>query len=235
MYNFYGEHQYLDVLLIFVVFLLGSVPFGYIFTRIFIGKDIRSLGSSNVGATNVTRNAGKLAGVLTLLCDMLKGFLAVVIASLYVYYVKSDGSSVDAGDPQQLPSSQIFQFMGNISHIMVLFACFFVLLGHFYPPWLKFKGGKGVATFFGLLLGLNLHLFLFASLCWLIVFAIFKISSLAAIITMLLTALFCIIFSRVFDPGGNSTNLAYAITIFAIMIIAKHHSNIKNLLAGQEK
>ena len=118
-------------------YLLGSLPFGLILTKIFLHKDIRNLGSGNIGTTNVLRTGSKFLALTTLLLDLLKGFVSVFITQLY------------------------FESLTTYSALI----CF---IGHIYPVWLKFKGGKGVATYLGVILALSYEFFLIFGACWII-------------------------------------------------------------------
>ena len=134
------------VLIIFLSYLSGSLPFGLILTKIFGGQDIRKIGSGNIGATNVLRAGNKLLAISTLFLDALKGFIPVIIAQQYF--------------------SELVQL-----------SCLLAFLGHIFPVWLKFKGGKGVATYLGILLALSIQLGFLFMFTWLVVSLIFKYSS----------------------------------------------------------
>ena len=144
-------------------YLLGSIPFGLLLTRAAGGPDIRAIGSGNIGATNVLRTGNKVLAAATLLCDMLKGTIAVLAAARY------------GADP-------------------ALAAALGAFLGHLFPVWLKFKGGKGVATYIGLLIGLHWPTALFFCIVWLVVAAATRYSSLAALVASALTPLATLVF-----------------------------------------
>ena len=138
-------------LLIVGSYLIGSVPFGYILTKFFLNKDIRKIGSGNIGATNVLRTGNKIIGYATLLLDVLKAVLPIIFIKInYPEYV----------------------FISALS----------VFIGHVFPVWLKFRGGKGVATYVGILCCINIYLGVSFGLVWLITFLIFKYSSLSSLI-----------------------------------------------------
>ena len=144
-------------------YLLGSIPFGLLLTRAAGGPDIRAIGSGNIGATNVLRTGHKALAAATLLCDMLKGAVAVLAAARY------------GPDP-------------------ALAAALGAFLGHLFPVWLKFKGGKGVATYIGLLIGLHWPAALFFCIVWLVVAAATRYSSLAALVASALTPFATLVF-----------------------------------------
>ena len=182
-----------DLLIILFSYLCGSVPFGLVISYIFKKDDPRSIGSKNIGATNVLRTSGLLFGLLTLMLDVLKGFIAIKITLM----LNSD---------------------------VVGLSMTFVIIGHIFPIWLKFKGGKGVATFIGVLLAYNFQLFLLFTLTWLFCAFIFKYSSLSAIIALITNLLSTIAFDL---------NYIYFI-IVSFLILTKHFSNIQRLLTGNE-
>ena len=141
----------MDYLIIIAIsYLLGSIPFGLLFTKFFLNKDIRNVGSGNIGATNVLRSGNKLLGYATLFFDILKAILPV----LYVKFNHID-----------------FIYISSLS----------VFLGHVFPIWLKFKGGKGVATYVGILFSINLIYGLIFGVVWIIIFLFSKYSSLASL------------------------------------------------------
>ena len=142
----------MDIFLIGMIsYLMGSIPFGFILTKIFLKKDIREIGSGNIGATNALRTGNKSIGYSTLVLDILKAVVPVIYVKIFY---------------------QDFLYIASL--------CAF--LGHVFPIWLKFKGGKGVATYIGILFSLNIFLGLVFCICWLIIFFISKYSSLASLI-----------------------------------------------------
>ena len=182
-----------DLLIIFFSYLCGSIPFGLIISYIFKKDDPRSIGSKNIGATNVLRTAGVMLGLFTLILDILKGFIAIKITLM----LNSD---------------------------VIGLSMTFVIIGHIFPLWLKFKGGKGVATFIGVLLAYNFQLFLLFTFTWLLCALLFKYSSLSAIIALITNLLSTIAFDL---------NYIYFI-IVSFLILIKHFSNIQRLLTGNE-
>jgi glycerol-3-phosphate acyltransferase PlsY len=190
--------------LIFVVaaYLLGSISFAVVTSRAFGIADPRTYGSGNPGATNVLRSGKKSAAALTLLGDAAKGWVAVALAMHFA-----------------TPDSQ-----GTLLIAMVFLAVF---LGHLFPVFLKFKGGKGVATALGVLLALNGWLGLAALLTWLLVAVVFRLSSLAA----LMAAVGAPIYAYAL---GMPQEWVLACVVMTLLLIWRHKSNIQNLLAGKE-
>lgn len=177
-------------------YILGSIPFGLVMAKLFGLGDIRQIGSGNIGATNVLRTGNKLAAFLTLVLDAGKGAIAVVIARALF----GEGAAGVAG--------------------------LFAVLGHLFPLFLRFKGGKGVATFLGTLLALSFPAGLVACATWLIMAVIFRISSLSAIMAALLAPVFTFYF---YNMHG-----AALVAVLSLVVIAKHHANIGRLLKGKE-
>ena len=190
------------ILLVILSYLCGSIPFGLILTKIFNRKDIRKIGSGNIGATNVLRTGNKLLALTTLLFDILKGFLPVLIYK---------------------------QYFPEFIYLCSLFAFF----GHIFPIWLKFKGGKGVATFLGILLGFSYSLAVLFIFTWIVVFLIFKFSSVSSIFATM--TVFVITFIK--DTALKSINQNFVVEdnlklilfIFFILILFTHKKNISNL------
>jgi acyl phosphate:glycerol-3-phosphate acyltransferase len=176
-------------------YLLGSIPFGLLLTRAAGGPDIRSIGSGNIGATNVLRTGHKGLAAATLLCDALKGTVAVLMAAHF---------GADAA----------------------LMAGLGAFLGHLFPVWLRFKGGKGVATYIGVLLGLYWPAALAFCAIWFVVAAVFRFSSLAALIASAMTPLTLWLF-------GLPT-VAAVFTLLTLLLWIKHRENIARLLSGTE-
>ncbi|MDB5658209.1 MAG: Glycerol-3-phosphate acyltransferase [Cypionkella sp.] len=179
-----------------LAYLLGSVPFGVVITRAMGLGDLRSIGSGNIGATNVLRTGNKGAALATLLLDAAKGGVAVLIAR---YAVGEDAA--------QLAGLAAF-------------------LGHLFPVWLRFKGGKGVATFLGTLLALAWPVGLAACATWAVAAAVWRISSLAALLAAALSGLWLFVFDQ-----GHMVVLAFILTV---LIYVKHWPNLQRLKAGTE-
>jgi glycerol-3-phosphate acyltransferase PlsY len=188
-----------------VSYLLGSIPFGFLLVRIFRGADIRQSGSGNIGATNVARTSPGL-GIITLLLDALKGFLAVVIARYWI-----------------APSS------GAPPIVLAGVAALFAVLGHIFPVWLKFRGGKGVATGLGSFVLLAPKAILLMVGVFVAVVLLFRYISLGSMVAV---ALFPLL-AWLLDGYSHSPVLGF-MAMVSILIIAKHHRNIRRLVAGTE-
>ncbi|WP_233193009.1 glycerol-3-phosphate 1-O-acyltransferase PlsY [Acidimangrovimonas sediminis] len=187
-----------------LAYLLGAVPFGIVMARIFGLGDLRAIGSGNIGATNVLRTGNKLAAFLTLILDAGKGAIAVGLAwALF-------------RQPGQMP------YMVDAAQV----AGFFAFLGHIYPVYLRFRGGKGVATFLGTLLALSFPLGLACCATWLVVAVITRYSSLAALAAAALSSLWILLLGQ----GG----LLLLMVLFTILIYLRHWQNITRLRAGTE-
>ena len=178
-----------------ISYLIGSIPFGLILTKIFLKKDIREIGSGNIGATNALRTGNKLIGYSTLILDVLKAVIPVL-------YIKIN-----------LPDA-------------VYISALFAFIGHVFPVWLKFKGGKGVATYVGILFSLNIIFGLVFGICWLIIFFISKYSSLASLIGSLSIPVYILIFESL-------ENVFFYVIMF-ILIFFTHRENIKRLKNKEE-
>ena len=188
----------MDINLIIVTiysYLLGSIPFGLILTKLFLKKDIRDVGSGNIGTTNVLRTGKKSLAAATLLLDLLKGYLSVVITFYY--------------------------FEDLISYSALL--CF---VGHIFPIWLKFKGGKGVATYLGVILALSYKFFLIFGIVWLVLTFLFRFASLSSMISTLIIFLYSYFF--------ENNNFSLILFIFFIIILYTHRENIVRLKNSSE-
>jgi glycerol-3-phosphate acyltransferase PlsY len=179
-----------------LAYLLGSIPFGLLFTRLAGAGDIRKMGSGNIGATNVLRMGGKVPAALTLLFDGGKGFVAVWAPFVYL------GPDV------------------------AFFTAIAVFLGHLFPIWLGFRGGKGVATFLGVMLGLSWEAGFVTIAVWLIVALAFRYSSLAALVAVTL--------APVFGWFLGEPQVASIAIILAVLVWIRHASNIRRLFSGDE-
>src|SRR5262249_8570922 len=191
-------------------YLLGSIPFGYLAGRL-AGIDIRKVGSGNVGATNVTRILGKQYGYPVFALDFLKGFGAVMISML-----------IAPGRPPEWNSPEIFGILAAMSSV----------LGHLYPPWLKFKGGKGVATSAGALLALAPLATLIGVALWVIVFWMTRYVSLASIIAAFALPLVILVVS--WDDQNQVKPLVYSSACVAAIVVWRHRSNLSRLIRGTE-
>jgi len=180
--------------IISVSYLCGSIPFGFLLTKFFLKKDIRKMGSGNIGATNVLRTGNKLIGYSTLTLDVLKAIVPLIIIKF------------------NLPE---FIFVSSLS----------IFLGHVFPVWLKFKGGKGVATYVGMLFCINYILGFIFIISWFIVFILSKYSSLSSMIASLSIPIFCF-----FIYNENF----YFFTMMFILVFFTHRENIKRLINNTE-
>ena len=189
----------IPVVWIVVAYLLGSIAFGIVVSKIFGLPDPRTVGSGNPGATNVLRSGKKLAAALTLLGDVLKGWLPVWLA---------------------LQSDMLMWVVACVS--------LSVFIGHLYPIFYKFKGGKGVATALGVMLAISPLLGLAAMLTWIVVFAISRYSSLAAIIAAALAPIYAWVLLSAYK------DYVIAVIVMSLLLIWRHRTNIQKLLAGTE-
>ncbi len=191
-----------------IAYLLGSIPFGYVLVRVFRGEDVRAIGSGNIGATNVARKAPGL-GLLTLVFDAAKGFLAVTIGMLL--------AARSGADERQV-------------YLVAALAAMTAILGHVFPVWLRFKGGKGVATGVGSFLALAPK----AVLVVLVIFAAVVIAFRYVSLGSSLAAAAFPVFAWLLNGDRNSPGVLAATIAASLLIILKHHANIRRLLAGTE-
>ena len=179
----------------FISYLIGSIPFGFILTKFFLKKDIRNIGSGNIGATNALRTGNKLIGYSTLILDVAKAIIPVI-------YVKNNYPDL----------------------IYLASLCSF--LGHVFPIWLKFKGGKGVATYLGILFSINLvYGFIFIS-NWLFIFFLSKYSSLSSLIAAFSIPIYLYV-------SGNTNGISFFLIMF-VLIFYTHRENVKRLKNQEE-
>jgi glycerol-3-phosphate acyltransferase PlsY len=187
-------------------YALGSIPFGLLLTQAAGLGDIRKVGSGNIGATNVLRTGHKKLAAATVLLDAAKGLVAVLIAARL--------AGLDAA----------------------IVAALGAVLGHLFPVWLGFKGGKGMATTLGVLWGLSWGLGAIACLVWLLAAVLFRYSSLAALLGVALAAVAAWVLSStlVFGLALSNAHIAVLVTLLALLVFAKHHANLRRLFAGTE-
>jgi glycerol-3-phosphate acyltransferase PlsY len=189
-----------------LAYLLGSIPFGLVLTKVAGLGDIRKIGSGNIGATNVLRTGRKGLAAATLMLDGAKGAVAVLIA-------------------------------GHWGPDMQLMAGYGALLGHLFPAWLKFKGGKGVATTLGILLAIDFPVGAAACLTWLLVAFVTRYSSVAALVSIAVAPLYALYLPLLWAQGAESIgNIQIAVFagLLAVLVWIKHHANIRRLLSGSE-
>ena len=186
----------MDIFLIGIIsYLMGSIPFGFILTKIFLKKDIREIGSGNIGATNALRTGNKTIGYSTLVLDILKAIIPVIYVKIFY---------------------QDYLYIASL--------CAF--LGHVFPIWLKFKGGKGVATYVGILFAINIYFGIIFTISWFITFFISKYSSLSSLVGAASIPIYLLILTQ-FDQG-------IFFTIMFVLIFFTHRENIKRLKNKEE-
>jgi acyl phosphate:glycerol-3-phosphate acyltransferase len=206
----------LPIALIALAYLLGSIPFSFLVARVLSGKDVRVEGSGNVGATNVARTAGRWAGVLALLLDAAKGYAVIALARWLV----ARPEWPFAAGPQPWESREMWIALAGLIGV----------LAHMFPVWLRFHGGKGVATAAGVILALDPRVFLAAILVFAIVVLVSRMVSLGSILT---AASIPVLFRFVaIDSPFWRTVISIGI---ALAVILKHHSNIARLVQGRER
>ena len=176
-------------------YFLGSIPFGLILTKVFLKKDIKTIGSGNIGTTNVLRTGNKYLAVATLALDLLKGYATVYVSILYF-------------------------------ESLIFFSALICFVGHIFPIWLKFKGGKGVATYLGVILALSYKFFLIFGITWMLLSFLFRYASLSSMISSLIVFLYAYFFEV-----NNETLILF---IFFILILFTHKGNIVRLKSSTE-
>jgi len=218
-----------------IAYLLGSIPFGYVLVRVFRGQDVRNTGSGNIGATNVARSSPAL-GALTLLLDACKGYVAVRIALHFAWHSAipiSPGMHVEplpGGSPAVFRAVQASLAVEGHIYLMGTVAALFALLGHMFPVWIRFRGGKGVATSIGTLIPLAPRPLSLAIAIFLVVVLIWRYVSLGSILA---AAAFPAL--AYFMTAYHFSRSVLAIMCgIAVLIIVKHRDNIGRLLAGTE-
>ena len=186
----------MDIFLIGIVsYLMGSIPFGFILTKIFLKKDIREIGSGNIGATNALRTGNKIIGYSTLVLDILKAVTPVIYVKIFY---------------------EDFLYIASL--------CAF--LGHVFPIWLKFKGGKGVATYLGILFAINIYFGIVFIISWFITFFISKFSSLSSLVGAASIPIYLLILTEI--------DQVIFFTIMFVLIFFTHRENIKRLKNKEE-
>ena len=183
------------IIVLFYSYFLGSIPFGLIITKIFLNQDIRNVGSGNIGTTNVLRTGKKSLAITTLLLDILKGYLSIIITLKYF-------------------------------NDLIYFSALICFIGHIFPIWLKLKGGKGVATYLGIILALSFKFGIIFAVTWLLISFIFKYSSLASMISALIVFAYSIIL--------DNNTLSIFLFITFIIILYTHRVNIIRLKDSKE-
>lgn len=176
-------------------YFIGSIPFGLIVTRVYLKKDIRNIGSGNIGATNVLRTGKKYLALLTLLLDVFKGYLAIYITAKYF-------------------------------NDFIYLSALVCLLGHIFPLWMKFKGGKGVAVYLGIILALSIKITIIFGISWLIILYVFKYSSLSSIFSTLIIFLYSLTL--------NDFDLSVYFFVVFVIVLYSHKENILRLKNKKE-
>ena len=195
-----------------VAYLLGSISFSVIITKKMAGFDVREKGSGNAGTTNVLRTVGKKAAIITLICDILKGVVAILLALLAGYIIK-----------------------GLDNALLVQLAGIFVIIGHTFPIFFKFKGGKGIATSLGVLLMINWQIGLICLVFAIILIILTKMVSVGSIVAAILFPVLVIFINQNYIVA-ESSNWSYLIfsIIIVLLVILNHRENIKRILNGTE-
>ena len=187
----------MDILVVLIYsYILGSIPFGLIITKIFLNKDIRELGSGNIGTTNVLRTGKKSLAIVTLLLDIIKGYVSILISTIYF-------------------------------NDLIFLSALICFIGHIFPIWLNFKGGKGVAVYLGIIIALSFPLAIVFSISWIVIAFIFKYSSVSSILGSLSVLLYSIIL--------NNFLLSFFLFIIFIIILFTHRENIQRLKNSKER
>ena len=191
----------LNINFIFIIFFyfIGSIPFALILPKLFGLGDIRNIGSGNVGATNVLRTGNKYLAFGVLCLDILKGLIPFILLN---------------------------SFFDNIGLLHTILLCHFAILGHIFPFWLKFKGGKGVATYIGFLFGINLFLGLSSIAVWIVIALISRYSSLSSIVASLIAPIYFFI--------NHNNYISIFLLYLSLIIVLKHRENIKRLINRTE-
>ncbi len=186
----------LDLLIVALYsYFLGSIPFGLILTKIFLKKDIRKVGSGNIGTTNVLRTGSKLLAIATLIFDLLKGYVSVYVTLSYYESLTS-------------------------------YSALICIIGHIFPIWLKFKGGKGVATYLGIILAFSYNFFLIFGVSWIALSLLFRFASLSSMISSLVIVLYSYFF--------ENNNYSLVLFIFFVIILFTHKENVVRIKNSKE-
>ncbi len=208
------------IIIALVAYLLGSIPFGYILVKLFLQQDIRATGSGNIGATNVARSGNKGLAIATLLLDAGKGALAVHLAMLLALrYLRLT-------DWWYWPDGDHFQVIALLPALAALLA----ILGHMFPVWLRFNGGKGVATAVGGFALLSPKAILIALAVFVVIFALTRYVSVASIVAALAFPMGY----RIVEPQDSRPLVLLVLLTSSLLIVAKHQANIRRLMAGIE-
>lgn len=201
------------IIVAIISYLIGSIMFSVIFTKKIAGFDVRTRGSGNAGSTNVLRTAGKKVAIITLICDILKGVVAVLIGYIVGKLTKA---SVET------------------SQMLILTAGVMVVLGHTFPIFFKFKGGKGVATSLGVLLMINWKIGLICLVFALLIMAVSRMVSLGSISAAILFPVLCIFINENYLIKANHFGYILFGIILCLLVVFNHRSNLKRMINGKE-
>ena len=216
----------LVLIIVAVSYLLGSIPFGYLLVRVFRGQDVRKTGSGNIGATNVARTGSKGLAIATLLLDALKGYAAVTFA----FWIASR-QRLEGPVPTSVYDRTTVGVSSHTIFLLAALAAFVAILGHMFPVWLRFKGGKGVATAAGSFIALAPRAMLVALVLFVLVVALTRYVSLGSMVAGAAFPL-CVWW---LGPGERtSAPILLLIGASSVLIIVRHKDNIRRLLAGTE-
>lgn len=195
--------SYLPIIFLIITYFIAAIPFGLLISRVFAKKDIRKHGSNNIGATNVSRVLGKKLGLLTLILDGSKGAITVVLARYYFHDITD-------------------------LHLMLVLVATVAVLGHIYPIYLKFRGGKGVATAIATILALDPVIGITISAIWIVAFLLFRVSAVASLVSIFSSSILS------FYYHATDSQTIFCLLIF-IVIFCRHKENILRLISGEEK
>ena len=201
------------IIVAIISYLIGSIMFSVIFTKKFAGFDVRTRGSGNAGSTNVLRTAGKKVAIITLICDILKGVVAVLIGYIVGKLTKASVATCQ---------------------MLILTAGVMVVLGHTFPIFFKFKGGKGVATSLGVLLMINWRIGLICLVFALLIMAISRMVSLGSISAAILFPVLCIFINENYLIKANHFGYILFGIILGLLVVFNHRSNLKRIFSGKE-
>ena len=201
------------IIVAIISYLIGSIMFSVIFTKKFAGFDVRTRGSGNAGSTNVLRTAGKKVAIITLICDILKGVVAVLIGYIVGKLTKASVATCQ---------------------MLILTAGVMVVLGHTFPIFFKFKGGKGVATSLGVLLMINWRIGLICLVFALLIMAISRMVSLGSISAAILFPVLCIFINENYLIKANHFGYILFGIILCLLVVFNHRSNLKRIFSGKE-
>ena len=216
----------LTLIIAVVSYLLGSIPFGYLLVRIFRGQDVRQTGSGNIGATNVARTGSKGLAVATLLLDALKGYAAVAFA-----FRLAGSHRFESGVSTSIYDRGQSMMDGQTVFLLAALAAFCAILGHMFTVWLRFKGGKGVATAVGAFAGLAPRAIVVALVLFVIVVAVTRYISLGS---MVAAGVFPLLVWWLNPAERTTAPILLLIAASSFLIIIRHRDNIRRLLAGTE-